>query len=204
LVNRNENLNRTKNGQNALKGNGTESQSLSDLPIRKKRALIRDSYGCVNWGPSVSNDQEEEQDRQRIELKQWYGQENPDWDKVYSAMEATFPLQRKHINGGALLGQLFSDWPFLLEQHVLLAHCKQLLGKDLRQAIDASFLKKAPRMLRFFKCRKTKLQPYIMAAEQQKQQDNVQAILPLVILCLQSTLEESEGSLFVVVVDVSL
>lgn len=70
LVNRNENLNRTKNGQNALKGNGTESQSLSDLPIRKKRALIRDSYGCVNWGPSVSNDQEEEQDRQRIELKQ--------------------------------------------------------------------------------------------------------------------------------------
>jgi len=58
-------------------------------------------------------------------------------------------------------------------------------------------------MLRFFRSRTPGVHPYVAAAEKGKIEDNLAAILPLVILCLQTSLGESEENLLAVV-DVSM
>lgn len=194
FISRNENLNR---------GSGVKSPpklSMHTESAGKRKSVVHDSYGCVNWGPSMTCEDELEQEKTREELKAAYGPE-PDWEQVYSKMDETYALQRKHINSGITLQELRQEWPFFVEERVLLGHSKKLLGIDILQAVGNTFGSKGPRMLRLFKSRPT-LAPLINAAEKEKQLDNITAILPLVILCLQTCLQEKEEGLFIAV-DVS-
>jgi hypothetical protein len=191
----NENLNRGKSPHsNFVRGSETGQQKTEP----KKRKVVHDSYGCISWAPSMSSDEESEQEKIREELKKHYGSE-PDWNLVYKGMEATYALQRRHINSGESLKHLREESPFLVDQDVLFTHCKELTGIDLLQAVKNSFEKQASRMLKFIRSRTPSVEPYITDAEKEKQDNNLTAIMPLVILCLQSSLGEKDDSLFVVV-----
>lgn len=200
LTNRNDNLNR-KYPLNARKALGADA---SKDNTKRKSVYSTDSYGCINWAPNLSEEEEEIQATLQLELKTIYGK--PDWNHeiVYETMKKSFPLQRKHINEGKSLQDLKVDWPFLVEEKVIQDHCELLLGVNLKKAISDMYLKKGVRMLKFFQRHTdTHIQKVIQEVKLEEEMENVVALLPAVMLCLQAYLREKEESLFLIV-DVSI
>ena len=102
-------------------------------------------------------------------------------------MKQTYSLQRMHINKGNSVQQIIQDWPYLMEDNILLQHCQELLGFDLRKALADAYLKKGSRMLKMFRSRKSeyKLEKYLNEVDLETSSDNLVALVPAVILCLQ-------------------
>lgn len=97
FVSRNENLNRPYTQQKAV-SSGCETKENNGTKSGKRKAE-QDSYGCMNWGPSLSpEEEEEEQEQLRKELVKSYEAVEPDFELVMSNMQKTYPLLRKHIN----------------------------------------------------------------------------------------------------------
>ena len=78
-------------------------------------------------------------------------------------------------------------------------HCEEMLGIKLQNALGDMYLKKGARMLKFFRSRKdanSLLKKYMDEIEEEREMENVTAVLPAVIQCLQACLGEGENSLF--------
>ena len=174
-----------------------------DKPRKKRKTEVNiDSYGCINWGPSISKEEEQRRMKMKQELKEMYqtAPDNVDWDKVYSLMRMTYAVQRHAINSGVSVETVVQEWPFIVDENVLLEHCKCLLGLDLRKKIGESYLSKAPRLISYFKshmCGKQReLENYFAEVKEQNKMENVTAMLPAVILGLMVTLGENDSGLF--------
>lgn len=117
--------------------------------------------------------------------------------KFEKAMEQCSELLRQHINTGASLEQLLVDWAFFLHKNVIVKHCELLLGLNALQNIESAYEKKAPIMLRYFRTKQTELRlsEFLSQLEHEKANDNLQAILQGIIVCLQKCLGEEEKSL---------
>jgi len=203
FISRNENLNR-KSSPSVLVNKDIAPRS---VPVTKRKSSIfdTDSYGCVSWGPNINAEEEVKEEVIRKELADMYGSPGCNWDDVYSKMQDTFALQRKHINQGTSLQQLQVDWPFLIEETALLTHCKVLLGIDLCEAMEMAFVKKAPRLMNFFSSKQSRSAAVAKCVGNVEKvlETNAKALLPGVILCLQQSLGEDEKGLFFAV-DVSI
>ena len=212
LITRNENLNRqlpshTKHpdkAETAVDGN-TEPGKAADGGKKKRKSFPeKDSYGCVNWGPILQEDEVELMENTRKELVNMYGQ-SEDWCEIKAKMESSYGLLRKHINDGASLQQLLIDWPYLTRTDILLKHCELLLGLNIIETVEMAYTKKAPIMLRYLKSRGADEQTTEILSQIEKEQsnDNYQALLQGTILCLQKCLGEEENGLMFPV-DVSI
>jgi hypothetical protein len=94
------------------------------------------------------------------------------------------------------LEQLLTDWPFFLQTEIVMKHCEKLLGLDVRETIASAYQNKAPLLLRYCKTKsELNMSMFLSMIREEKTNDNYQAILQGIILCVQKCLGEEEQSL---------
>lgn len=99
----------------------------------------KDSYGCVNWNPSLPAGETNETLKSAQEaLKEQYtlGPERWDTRSVDEGMKKTFCVQRSDINGGATTPELCEDWPFLFQCRWFLGHFDELVGSKIESLLE--------------------------------------------------------------------
>ena len=198
LVDRRDNLARNVHIQ-SLKRERTNIQDSNEVKNKKKKP--KDSYGCVNWQPpvTVNDDVKESQEL----LKAVTSKEEKDWDKdsIEKAMAETFPMQRHCINAGYTISELQNEWPVLFTKYGLKCHFRLLMDFDCMEVLTKSFKTKASKILAFCKGNtegnkgiETILSE--MAKVQEKNEDN-RAMCPGVLLLIMVLLKEDPDTLFV-------
>lgn len=195
LVARNENVNRSSQPtRKATACTADDEPKGTETPSKKKCVSERDTYGCVNWSPTLSHDDFEEQEKVRTELIQMHKNVDRDMGKAIEKMAISYGLLRNMINNGEAVEQLIAKWPFLTEPCILLKHCEKLIGLNVIENIERAYLQKGPVLLKFFKS-KQNLQQFLVELEAEKTNDNLEAILQGIILSIQRCLGEEMTSL---------
>ena len=127
---RNENLNRMGHKRKTSSESDSSGQPGTSAEGTSAKFQKRDAYGCINFKPKVTNQQEA--DKQY--LKDMY--KNPDpqnWDKkkIHNSIELCFPAQRAIINASASTSEIFEEWPCLFEFNGMMIHFEMLVGINL-------------------------------------------------------------------------
>ncbi|KAJ8013127.1 hypothetical protein DPEC_G00050070 [Dallia pectoralis] len=176
----------------------TEDSDTEEIPV-EKRAVVQDTYGCVNWNVQfmplneTNESQLDKQERMKIMSKTT----NVDPEEVSNLMKATFYSQRKEINNGASVPHLCENWPFLLQEIGMCVHFKQLTGIDLKEMFLKSLDKKGQRLLNFLKSVGSEKTTKVMQAAaklevMRRQTEGCSEDLKDVVLLLLAYFEEKE------------
>ncbi|XP_046562131.1 uncharacterized protein LOC124271107 [Haliotis rubra] len=212
LLNRNDNLNRPMGVKMGVKtsdvgessGKRNDSQEVQVVGETSKKKV--DSYGCINFSPSLNSDTAESLEEIREDMCRKYNNQNPkdhDWEMKETQLRDTYSLQRYNINEGESVRDLLSKWPFLFTERGLFLHFKLLVGLDIRNTICEAFSKKAHRLNKFFKTEESGIckeaDEIIKEAKAQSAKDSVIAWLPANILAIMKYFSEKEEQLFLTV-----
>ncbi|XP_046583952.1 uncharacterized protein LOC124291097 [Haliotis rubra] len=189
-------------------GKRNDSQEVQVVGETSKKKV--DSYGCINFSPSLNSDTAESLEEIREDMCRKYNNQNPkdhDWEMIETQLRDTYSLQRYNINEGESVRDLLSKWPFLFTERGLFLHFKLLVGLDIRNTICEAFSKKAHRLNKFFKTEESGIckeaDEIIKEAKAQSAKDSVIAWLPANILAIMKYFSEKEEQLFLTVDDTS-
>lgn len=111
-----------------------------DAPASKKSrgedsSRTTDEYGCVAYAPLLPNEEDPtSQEEKRNELLQLFEESSRDEVKIESLMKATYATQRLIIIEKIRdLKDITTSWPYLKIADHLIAHCSELVGKNLKE-----------------------------------------------------------------------
>jgi hypothetical protein len=117
---------------------------------RKSKSKQFEHYGCLSWQPAMpEGDNDELHDRMRLELLSLL-ETNGDPCKMKDLMKTTYSLQRRVINLGMPIAQIFEQWPLLDEPEYLFDHFRQLTGVDIASLLPATMHGKAHQIYNYF------------------------------------------------------
>ena len=126
-----------------------EDSDTEEIPA-EKRAAVQNTYSCMNWElKCMSLNETEVPEEQTGKLKSKAKEVSP--EEVRTLTKLTYFSQRKDVNKGASIHQLFENWPFLFQEVGMGVHFKELTGINLKEMFLTSLDKKGGRLLNFMK-----------------------------------------------------
>ncbi|XP_056623049.1 uncharacterized protein LOC130436430 isoform X1 [Triplophysa dalaica] len=119
----------------------------------EKRAVVQDTYGCVNWEVKFMPLSETAESLQLKKEKMKSLSQTSDWNEkeVKDLMRSTYYCQRKDINKGKDMKTLNDEWPFLFQESGMEVHFKDLTGIPLKETFLESIDRKGNRLLHFMR-----------------------------------------------------
>ncbi|XP_041960351.1 uncharacterized protein LOC121718957 [Alosa sapidissima] len=206
LQNRFENVRRCTAPKIRKRKRRADESDTDDSPP-ERRAVIQDTYGCINWDPkSMPLGEGQESQRQNKEKLQTLSlQTDPDPEEVTLLMRSTFYAQRKQVNQGKDIKHLVEEWPFWFDELGMSVHFKELTGTDLKETFARNIDMKGKRLLDFMRTvgmKKSKFLPAFMKfqlirGELTGRSEDVKEI----VLLLLSYFDEREDAMFCYVED---
>lgn len=147
IRNRLENLNR---GQ----GLGvSKNKRTAEVEQQSKSSTLSEKYGCCNWQPSISENEEELQEDQRKKLVTLY-ERGPEVNEneMSDLVSESFALQRKEINQVTFKIEEFRKrWPCIFLKSAVMKHFFKLVEIDLESRLKEEIKKKGCRIIHFLK-----------------------------------------------------
>ncbi|XP_062393553.1 uncharacterized protein LOC134081549 isoform X2 [Sardina pilchardus] len=133
----------------------------------EKRAVLQDTYGCINWDPKLLplGETDDSQQRNKEKLKTLSLQTDPNPDEVKRLMRSTFYSQRKQVNQGKDIRHLLEEWPFWFDEIGMSVHFTELTGADLKETFIRNVEMKGKRLLNYLRTvgvKKSKFLPALM------------------------------------------
>lgn len=121
MKNKVENSRRKSNTFTKAQKRGLE---LTRSPVKSHSDYSKDSYGCIDFQPVISDKDcaTLETNRQEMLIDNFSPVE------AVGLMTSTFPLLRKEINAGTSLKNIKARWPHLLQDNGIFNHFKMLTG----------------------------------------------------------------------------
>ena len=135
LINRNDHLKRFENPLKRKKAIGHP----------EKQTYTYDSYGCVNWGPTVPN--KEALQNKMISLKENITITENEEDNI---MDDIYPLIRQKINfceKESIIEGLLDECPSLFKEKYILSHFYKLTGKKIEAVVMTNLAEKSRSIL---------------------------------------------------------
>ena len=123
-------------GSQGQQKRGKSSTSVEENQRPAKSRHI-DDYGCLNWEPVETEDEnslEEKQAWLKVEMAKREAQ--IDHEKVGEVVRTTFPSQRRLINNSRSLASLKQHWPVLFNMRYLCVHFELLMGFKISRLDD--------------------------------------------------------------------
>ncbi|KAL2097021.1 hypothetical protein ACEWY4_006228 [Coilia grayii] len=150
LQNRIENVKRNMTPKIIKRRHLTADSDTDEIPP-EKRAAVQDTYGCINWHvkflPLEETSETQQEKKEKLKVMAHKPDANP--QEVKDLMKATYYTQRKQVNLGEHVKQLFDEWPFWFEELGMAVHFKQLTGIDLIDTFSRNVDLKGKRLLNY-------------------------------------------------------
>ncbi|XP_019118302.2 uncharacterized protein LOC109139344 isoform X2 [Larimichthys crocea] len=150
LQNRIENVKRDMTPKIIKRRHLTADSDTDEIPP-EKRAAVQDTYGCINWHvkflPLEETPETQREKKEKLKVMSQQPDANP--LEVKDLMKATYYTQRKQVNLGEHVKQLFNEWPFWFEELGMAVHFKQLTGVDLIDTFSRNVDLKGKRLLNY-------------------------------------------------------
>ncbi|KAL1480394.1 hypothetical protein MTO96_051066 [Rhipicephalus appendiculatus] len=126
----------------------------SSTPVSALKSL-KMSYGCMNWQPRpVSQTDELDEKQQFLQREARKSPKDMDLSLAMVYMEDTYGAQRQFINSASPVHHataIKGEWPLLFHRPFFYKHVAKLLGKDAKDAFQASLQGYAPLMFEHMK-----------------------------------------------------